>query len=302
MHVTTESKELPPRKGKQIKGKRPFSFHPVSFTGKAITYFVLVGWVIFVFYAVGWLVLSSLSTTREIFTNNLLASGLHFENYINALTTHNLALYFVNSTLYVTFALGLIVLIAAPASYVLSRANFRGRSVFNSLFVAGMGIPGAMLLIPLFMAFIRLNLVNTIQGLLLVYVTVSIPFTVFFLTGFFASLPREIEEAGLMDGCTDWQVFWKLMLPLAQPGLITVTIFNFIALWNDYFWALIFVNSEQRRTLMLGLEALLRSMRYTGDWAGLFASVIIVFLPTFILYVILSEKIIAGVTAGAVKS
>lgn len=302
MRVTTEPKELPREKEKQGKGKRPFSFYPASFAGKAITYLILVGWVIFVFYAVGWIVLSSLSTTREIFTNNLLASGVHFENYINALTTHNLALYFVNSTLYVAFALGLIILVAAPASYVLSRANFRGRSAFNSLFVAGMGIPGAMLLIPLFMAFIRLNLVNTIQGLLLVYVAVSIPFTVFFLTGFFATLPREIEEAGLMDGCTDWQVFWKLMLPLAQPGLITVTIFNFIALWNDYFWALIFVNSEQRRTLMLGLEALLRSMRYTGDWAGLFASVIIVFLPTFILYVFLSEKIIAGVTAGAVKS
>ncbi len=287
---------------KNVKGGKRLLPNIDRFIGRAITYMILIGWVVFVFYAVGWIVLSSLSTTREIFTDNLLASGLHFDNYIKALTTHNLGLYFINSAIYVSFALGLIILIAAPASYVLSRSQFRGRGAVSSIFIAGMGIPGAMLLIPLFMTFIRLNLVNTIQGLLIVYVVVSIPFTVYFLTGFFASLPREIEEAGLIDGCTDWQVFWKLMLPLAQPGLITVTIFNFIALWNDYFWALIFVNSEQRRTLMLGLEALLRAMRYTGDWAGLFASVIIVFLPTFILYVFLSEKIIAGVTAGAVKS
>lgn len=302
MTVMTKSNQVMMDKKKDGKGKRPFSFNPGQFSGRAITYLVLIGWVIFVFYAVGWIVLSSLSTTREIFTNNLLASGLHFENYTKALTTHNLGRYFINSTIYVVVALGLIILIAAPASYVLSRASFRGRSVVNSMFIAGMGIPGVMLLIPLFMIFIRLNLVNTIQGLLIVYVVISIPFTVYFLTAFFATLPREIEEAGLIDGCTDWQVFWKLMLPLAQPGLITVTIFNFIALWNDYFWALIFVNTEERRTLMLGLEALLRAMRYTGDWAGLFASVIIVFLPTFILYIFLSEKIIAGVTAGAVKS
>jgi N-acetylglucosamine transport system permease protein len=92
------------------------------------------------------------------------------------------------------------------------------------------------------------------------------------------------------------------MLPLAQPGIITVTIFNFIGLWNDYFWALIFVNTPERRTLQLGLQALIQAMRYTGDWAGLFASVIIVFLPTFIVYIFLSEKIIAGITAGAVKA
>jgi N-acetylglucosamine transport system permease protein len=137
--------------------------------------------------------------------------------------------------------------------------------------------------------------------LILIYVGTSIPFTVFFLTGFFSTLPKELEEAAIMDGCTDVQVFWKVMLPLAQPGLVTVTIFNFVNLWNEYFWALVFVNAPDMRTLSLGLEALLQSMRYTGDWAGLFASVMIVVVPTLLLYIFLSHKIVAGITAGAVK-
>jgi N-acetylglucosamine transport system permease protein len=260
---------------------------------RAIAYLILGAWTVFVFYAVGWIMLSSLSTTREIFTNTLLQSGIHFENYVKALTTHDLGLYFINSTIYVCGSLAFIVLVAAPASYVLSRVEFRGRRLFQSLFISGVGIPGMMIVIPLFVIFLRL---------IIVYVCSSIPFTVYFLTGFFASLPRELEESARIDGCTDMQAFWRIMLPLAQPGIVTVTIFNFINLWNDYFWALIFVNTPTRRTLALGLQFLVQAMRYTGDWAGLFASVVIVFLPTFILYIFLSEKIISGITAGAVKA
>jgi N-acetylglucosamine transport system permease protein len=270
--------------------------------GRAVAYLILGGWTAFVAWAVGWIVLSSISTTREIFTNTLLRSGVHPDNYVKALTTHNMGRYLLNSTVYVAVSLVFIILISAPASYVLSRVEFRGRRLFHSLFIAGMGIPGAMVLIPVFMMFVRLKMIGSLQGLVIVYVATSIPFTVYFLTGFFASLPRELEEAARIDGCTDMQAFWRIMLPLAQPGLVTVTIFNFIGLWNDYIWALIFANTPERRTLALGLEFLVQSMRYTGDWAGMFASVVIVFLPTLILYLFLSERIIAGITAGAVKA
>jgi N-acetylglucosamine transport system permease protein len=280
-------------------GKR---FSSPQLFSRIVAYVILAAWTAFVFYAVGWIVVSSLSTTREIFTNNLLDSGLHWENYQKALTTHKLGLYFLNTCIYVGVSLVGIVLIAAPASYVLSRFDFPGRRFVNAIFVAGIGVPGMMLMIPLFTMFVRLNLTATSQGLIIIYIGSSIPFTVFFLTGFFGSLPSELEEAALIDGCTHAKVFWRVMLPLAQPGIITVTIFNFIGLWNDYFWALIFVNTPERRTLQLGLQALVQAMRYTGDWAGLFASVIIVFLPTFVVYIFLSEKIIAGITAGAVKS
>ncbi|WP_084571398.1 carbohydrate ABC transporter permease [Deinococcus misasensis] len=264
-------------------------------------YGVLVLWTLFAVVAIGWIVLASLSTTREIFSNTLLASGLHFENYLNALTTLNMGRYFFNTVWYVGIALVLIALISAPAAYALSRFEFRGRRTINTAMLSAQAIPGVMLVIPMFTLFLKLDLVNTITGLVLIYVGTSIPFTVFFLSGFFSTLPRELEEAAMIDGCTEVQAFWKVMLPLSQPGLVTVTIFNFVNLWNEYFWALIFVNSPEKRTLSIGLEALLQSMRYTGDWAGLFASVMIVVVPTLILYIFLSEKIVAGITAGAVK-
>jgi N-acetylglucosamine transport system permease protein len=273
-----------------------------SLTVQPVGYLILGGWALFVFYAVGWIFVSSLSTTREIFTNNLLNSGLHFENYVTALTTHRLGLYFVNSIIYVGVATFLTVVIAAPAAYALSRFKFRGRPLFYNLFVSGMGIPGMMLIIPLFMLFLRLNLVGTLPGLIIIYVGTSIPFSVFFLTGFFSSLPSELEDAALIDGCSESQAFWRIMFPIAQPGIVTLVIFNFIGLWNDYLWALIFVNTDQRRTLMLGVEAIMRAMRYTGNWAGMFAGIIILFLPTFVLFVLLSETIISGITAGAIKS
>jgi N-acetylglucosamine transport system permease protein len=273
-----------------------------NWIGRGIAYLILVAWTVFAFYAVGWVFLSSFSTTREIFTNTLLSSGIHIEGYVKALTTHNMGLYFVNSTIYVCASLVFIILIAAPAAYLLSRFEFFGRRVLQLLFVAAMGIPATMITIPLFMMFIRANLVGTIPGLIVVYVCGSIPFTLYFLTGFFSSLPRELEESAKIDGCTDIAAFWRIMFPLGQPAIVTVTIFNFIGLWNDYFWALIFVNTPARRTLALGLQYLVQSMRYTGDWAGMFASVVIVFLPTLLLYLFLSEKVIAGITVGAVKA
>ena len=255
-----------------------------------------------VFWIVGWILIASLSTTREIFTNKMLASGFHFDTYINVFISNNVGRYIANSIIYVIGSLAFILLISAPASYVLSRYEFPGKDLLRTLFVSGMAIPSALLLIPLFSVMIYLNLTGTVFGLILVYVGTSIPFTVFFLTGFFSTLPKELEEAACLDGCSPMQAFWKIMLPLAQPGLITVAVFNFMFLWNDYIWALIFTNGAEQRPLSLGLQSMVQSMRVTGNYAGIFAAVIIVFLPTFILYVFMSEKIISGITAGAVKS
>jgi len=273
-----------------------------NLTIKPLAYLILGGWTLFIVYAIGWIVLSSFSTTREIFTNNLLASGIHLENYVTALTTHKLGLYFINSVIYVGVASVLIVFISAPAAYALTQFDFRWRGWLQNMFISGMGIPGLMLIIPLFMLFLRLNLVGTTTGLITIYVGTSIPFSVFLLTGFFSSLPSELRDAAKIDGCSENQAFWKVMFPIAQPGIITLVIFNFIGLWNDYFWALIFVNTDERRTLMLGVEAIMRAMRYTGNWAGMFAGIIILFVPTFILFILLSETIISGITAGAIKS
>lgn len=264
-------------------------------------YLLLVAWLAFTVVLIGWIVLASLSTTKEVFSNQLLASGFHFENYILVLKKHKLGLYFINSLLYSVSGCVGTVLIAAPAAYVLSRFRFRGRQFINGTFVLCMSVPTVMLILPLFKLATQLHLTGSRILLVILYICINVPFSVFFLAGFFASLPKALEEAAEIDGCTPGKAFWKIMFPLAQPGVITLCIFNFINIWNEYFMALIFANETSMRTVSTGLQAIIQSMRYSGNWAGLFAGVVVVFLPTFILYLFLSNKIIAGVTGGAVK-
>lgn len=264
-------------------------------------YILLILWCLFTFVLIGWVVLASLSTTKGIFTNKLFETGIHFENYVKAFVNNNVGKFFLNSIVY-TFASCIgIILISAPCSYVLARYAFKGNKVIQNTFVSALGIPQIMLILPLFSIVAQMNLINSRIVLIILYICLNIPFTVFFLISFFSNLSFTFEEAAAIDGCGPIKTFWTIMLPLAQPGIITVTIFNFITVWNEFFMALIFVNQSDMRPLALGLYTMVQSMRYTGDWAGMFAAVVIVFLPTLFLYVFLSEKIIAGVTGGAIK-
>lgn len=267
-----------------------------------LRYVPLILWVVFWGAALGWILLASLSTTREIFSNSLLSSGLHLENYIDAWKNNNVSHYFMNSIITTGVSCALILLISAPASYVLAKKTFLGKKLTLSSFVVGMSIPQVMLIIPIYIWFVKANMVGHLSTLIILYTTLNIPYTVFFLTSFFATVPGSLAEAALIDGCTEGKAMWKIMIPMASPGIITVTIFNFMNIWNEYFIALIFANGNDKiRTLSMGLQNMITSMTYTGDWAGLFASVMIVFLPTFILYLFLSEKIVAGITGGGVK-
>lgn len=268
---------------------------------KAPGYALLIVWLIFTVFLVGWIILASFSTTKDILTNNLLSSGIHLENYKNAISKQHVGVYFLNSLFYSSTVCILVIIIAAPASYVLSRYNFRSSKLFKTLFTSAMGIPIIMIILPIYAMMNQLQFKTSVPALLFMYTATTIPFTTIFLLGFFATLPKSLEDAALIDGCTPRKSFWKVFLPMAQPGIITVTIFNFITIWNEYFMALIFVNNSDQRPLSLGLQAMIQAMRYSGDWAGLYAAIVIVFLPTFILYLFLSEKIIAGVTGGAVK-
>lgn len=270
-------------------------------------YIIIVVWVLFTFVLLGWVLCASLSTTPEIFAGEVgkFPSGLHFENYAKAWSSQNVSKIFMNSLVYSLISCAILVVICAPCAYVLSRFKFFGNSAIQSGFVAAMGVPVAMIVLPLFCIIAQLHLVdNGIKNrlvLLFLYIGINVPYTTIFLLNFFANLSRSFEEAAEIDGCPPTQIFWKIMFPMAQPGLITVTIFNFINIWNEYFLSLIFANSDKMRPVAVGLYSMINSMKYTGDWSGMFAAVVIVFLPTFLLYIFLSEKIIAGVTAGGVK-
>ena len=267
------------------------------------SYLVLGLWSLFTMFAILWTIAASFKTNRELFSGVWsLPTTLNFDNYIKAWTTVKMGKYFFNSLEVVLISLVIILFISAPVAYILGRVKFRGSGVLLLIFTAGIGIPVQLLYIPLFFIMTKLHIINSLYGLGILYIALSIPFTVFILTGFFGSLPRELEEAAVIDGCTDFQVYWKVMLPLASPGLITAAIFNFIGLWNEYQVALVFINNPDLRTLPLGLYALSNAMQYTGDWVGLMAGVVIIMVPTILLYTILSERMISGITMGSVKA
>ena len=289
-------------KTKQPVAKSSFVNRVKSWASLIPSYVILGLWSLFTVFSILWVIASSFKTNRELFTAVWsLPSALNFDNYIKAWTTVKMGQYFSNSVIVVLTSVFIVLFLSAPVSYILTRVKFKGSGMLLLIFTAGIGIPVQLLYIPLFILLTQIGVINSLWGLGLLYVSLSIPFTVFILSGFFATLPRELEEAATIDGCTDFQVYWKVLLPLASPGLITAAIFNFIFLWNEYQIALVFINDPDLRTLPLGLYALSNAMQYTGDWVGLMAGVVIIMVPTIILYTILSEKMIAGITMGSVK-
>ena len=267
-------------------------------------YIILILWVVFTFVLLGWVFAAGLSTTPDIFQGNTLKfpTGLHFENYVKAWTTSNVSMFFTNSLLYSVVSCIALILICAPAAYVLSRFTFLGNKIIQTSFVSAMGTPIIMVILPLFGIVASTGVLNNVMlnkaVLIFLYIGINVPYTTIFLLTFFSNLSRTYEEAAAIDGCPPQKTFWKIMFPMAQSGIVTVTIFNFINIWNEYFLSLIFANSDQMKPVAVGLFGMINSMKYTGDWGGIFAAVTIVFLPTFILYIFLSEKIIGGVTGG----
>jgi N-acetylglucosamine transport system permease protein len=144
-------------------------------------------------------------------------------------------------------------------------------------------------------------MLNTFHGLILVYTAFSLPFTIFFLTGFFKTLPSELHEAALIDGANEYQVFFRVMLPLAQPGLVTMSIFNFLGMWNQFILPLVLMTNREQYVLTQGLSFMLQQQTYQNDWSALFAAVTIIMVPTFIVYVIFQNTIQKGITVGALK-
>lgn len=266
------------------------------------SYLFLAAWSLFTICALSWVVLASLKTNREVFREPFaIPTEPQFVNYERVWLNSQVGQAFINSLITVGLSVILILVVSAPAAYVLSRAQFKGRGLLTMVYIAGIGIPYPLLFIPLFAILAGLRLLNSIPGLVLIYVALSIPFTVYILTGFFSTLPQELEDAAVIDGANDFQVFSRVMLPLAAPGLITASIFNFIGLWNEFQLALIFIQAPDLRPLSLSLYTLKNAMTYSGDWAGLFAGVVIVIVPTIVLFIWLSERMMSGMTLGSVK-
>jgi len=246
---------------------------------------------------------SSLKDTRAIFAATWAPPTLplHFENFSVAWLTTDLVTAARNTTLVASAATLFTVALAAPASYSLSRADFAGAEALTRFFAIGIGIPIQAILIPLFLFANKLHLLDSLFGLIVVYVGTSLPFTVFLLTGFFRSIPTELEEAACIDGATVFKTFLRVILPLARSGLITAAILNAVGLWNEFLLALSMINSNANYTLPLGIVNMYDGLRYTSNWAALFAGIVIVVLPITVIYILLTDQIIEGLTLGAGK-
>lgn len=265
-------------------------------------YLVVGVWVLFTAVMLLWIVGASLSTSREIFSGEIFkfASGLHPENYATAWKAQNVSVFFANSLLYSVISCAGVLAIAAPAAYVLSRWEFVGGKALRIGLVIAMSVPVIMVIMPIYSLSVQWGIKGRVL-LVILYILLRVPYTTIYLLDFFSTLSRTYEEAAYLDGCSGPRTFLKIMLPLVQPAIITVTIFNFMSVWNEFFMALIFTSSESMAPVGVGLLNIINSMKYTGQYGGMFAAVIIVFLPTFLLYIFMSEKIIAGVTGGGVK-
>ena len=269
---------------------------------KALPAHILVGlWSVFTIVVIGWIVLASFSTTKEIFTDKLLHSGFHIENYIKALFANDALLNLVNSVIYTVPSCILIILFSAPAAYALQRYVFRGNRFLQKLMVIGMGIHSVMIIMPLISVVNAIGMTNSRLTLIILYTATSIPFTTYFLMSYYNNISVTYEEAAAIDGCGPIRTFWSIIFPLIQPAIVTVTIFNFIGKWNEYFMALVFANDKKLKSIGVGLYSTIQSMVTTGDYAGMFASVVIVFMPTLLIYIFMADKIVSGVSQGGLK-
>ncbi len=237
-------------------------------------------------------------------------------NFANAWVKSHFSRFFLNSVFVTGISLICVLAFSAMAAYVLTRFRFRGSKALFLFFISGMMIPAQLVLVPLFFQFSSMSkglshlteffgyevqLHDSLSGLITIYIALSLPFTILVLSGFFRTLPGTLREAGIIDGCGEYGVFWHIMLPLARPGLVTAAIFNFIGLWNEYFFALVFVNSTEKKTLPLGLASVSIQAQYKTDFGLLFAGLVIVLVPTLIVYFLLQRQITRGITLGALK-
>lgn len=264
---------------------------------------VLVIWAVIIMLPLLWSLLSSFKTSSEIISGSpfALPGSWQFSNYSRAWIEAGIGRYFVNTVLVVGSALFLTMLLGAMCAYVLARFQFPGRRVIYYLLLAGLTFPIFLAIVPLFFTLRGFGLLNTLPGLVLTYVAFALPFTVFFLYAFFRTLPYEIGEAAAIDGCGDWRTFFSVMLPMARPGLASVTIFNFLGLWNQYLIPVAINTSQDNWVLSQGMGAYAGQIGYEIDFGGLFAAVIITITPVLVVYVIFQRQVQNSVTGGALK-
>jgi raffinose/stachyose/melibiose transport system permease protein len=247
-----------------------------------------------------WLLISSLRTNMELQISPFgWPQKIQWTNYLKALSMASLPRLFINSILTAAVAVFLNLAVTSLGSFIFAREQFRGRDLLYTILAAGVLIPVIAFMVPYFTLITRLKLYNTLFALMLVYAAVNIPVSTFLITVFMKSIPRELEEAAIIDGCGFASRFLRIVFPLSQSGLATAGTFCFIYAWNEFIQAMLLTNSLEARTIQLGIKFF--TSQFITDYSSMYAAVVISIIPSIAAYSFLHEKIIGGLTAGSVK-
>ena len=248
-----------------------------------------------------WMVITSIKPDREILTAvpTFIPSEVTFDAYVRLFTRTNFATYFKNSVIVAGSATLITVVIGTLAAYGITRFRFQGRELISTTMLFTYMFAPIMIVVPFYILMRAAGLVNTHLGLTLSYATFSLPFSMWLLRSFFQSIPLDLEEAAMTDGASRPQAVVRVIVPLALPGVIAVTIFTFIVAWNDYLFARVLISSDSLKTLPVGINDLYVST--VTDWGMMMAGGVVITLPALVFFVVVQRYLIAGWGAGAVK-
>ena len=237
--------------------------------------------------------------------------GIYYQNFIDAFETAKMGEYMMNSVVVTAVALVILLVVALPAAYVLARYRFKGSKIINTLFMGGLFINVNYIVVPIFLMlvdgdkFLKATfgsgfLLNNIFVVALVYASTALPFTIYLLSGFFVSIPKDYEEAAFVDGSGYFRTMVKIMMPMARPSIITVILFNFLSFWNEYIISMTLLTKDTK-TLPVGLMQLMQAQQAAANYGQLYAGLVIVMLPTLILYILVQKKLTQGMSLGGLK-
>ena len=285
---------------------------------KWVTRLFLILVAIIMLYPLAWNVVSSFKTSTEFLTDPFAwPQGLAWDNYVRAYEKSNLAANIGNSIYVVLETLVIIVVCVVPCSYCLVRYKFPGAKLILNIYMAAIFIQATYIMIPLFLQMNKLNLLNSLESLIfyysctaplgylvqkgVLYATMQFPFAIFLLTGFLRSIPRDYEEAAMIDGCGPFRILTSIIIPMCKPGIVTVCMISAMAAWNEYPVALVMVTDPTKATLPVGLANLYEIQRYATDWGALFAALVLALIPTVILFIVGQKQLVQGLSVGGVK-
>jgi N-acetylglucosamine transport system permease protein len=276
-----------PRRARTAAGDRVFTLAAQAVLGL---------WSLVVILPLIWTFFSSFKSTQGILASPFaLPEQWNLDNFVRAWSQAGIGRFFGNTVLVVGSALLLVMLLGAMCAYVLARYSFPGRRIVYYALIAGLTFPLFLAVVPLFFIMESMHIRGTYFGLIMAYVGFALPFTVFFLYAFFRQLPEEIAEAAAIDGAGDFRTFFQVMLPMSGPGMASVTIFNFLGLWNQFLLPVVLNTDSDKFVLAQGLVNLQAQQGYRSDWAAMFASVTITILPVLIVYMIFQRQLSGGI-------